>query len=306
MTKKQDQRKQSQNSTCLLREKEYYEMLRCELESRKGENVDITFREVRKNNGVRKKACTVRYDDAQVAPTIYLDTYYDLYLQGEAVSESAENILQYCRRKTPEISFPENFFRDFDTVRGRLGVKLIGTDRNLSFLHDVPHIPVEDMSAVFFYLLEDPAFGNGMIIVRNTDMERWGKTPGRLYEEALENCPRMLPPVFRPLSDVLSILQPAGENELYLLTNEAALYGAAVILYPGILREVADYLEGPCFILPSSVHETILLPDRGESAEGLLEIVKEINHTQVAPEEVLTDSVYHFTPGDRFLRREIL
>ena len=75
MTKKQDQRKQSQNSTCLLREKEYYEMLRCELESRKGENVDITFREVRKNNGVRKKACTVRYDDAQVAPTIYLDTY---------------------------------------------------------------------------------------------------------------------------------------------------------------------------------------------------------------------------------------
>ena len=69
---------------------------------------------------------------------------------------------------------------------------------------------------------------------------------------------------------------------------------------------MADYLEGPYFILPSSVHETILLPDRGESAEGLLEIVKEINHTQVAPEEVLTDSVYHFTPGDRFLRREIL
>ena len=253
----------SRNTAQLHRawKKEYFEMLRKELDRLKGEDVDITYRDVRKNNGVYRKACTVRFHDAQVAPTVYLDPYYDHYLHGEAVSESAENILKYS------------------------------------------HIEFEDMSAVFFYLLEDPSFGNGMIIVRNTDMERWQKAPGELMEQALRNCASMLPPVFRSLADVLDVFRPADEGNLYLLTNESALYGAAVLLYPGILQEIAEYLGGGFFVLPSSVHEVILLPDHGEEAGDLLEIVTEINHTQVAEEEILTDAVYKYEPGDAFIRR---
>lgn len=278
-------------------EKEYFDLLRAELERQKGKNVDITFREVRKNNGIFRNACTVRIDDAQVAPTVYLEPYYDHYLHGETVSESAENILNYCRSKTPGITFPDDFFRDYDTVSGRLGVKLIGTKRNREMLGDIPHIEYEDLSAVIYYLLEDPAFGNGMIIVRNSDMERWKMTPETLYRDALENCGRMLPPVFRPLSEVLDIFQCAGEGNLYLLTNDSALYGAAVILYPGLLEEVSEYIGGKYFILPSSVHEVILLPDSGEEPQELLSIVTEINHTQVAEEDILTDAVYSFAPG---------
>ena len=287
----------------LLREQEYCEALREELKRRGGTAADISFLVVRKNNGVRKNACTIRFNDAQVAPTVYLDPYYDHYLHGEAVGESAENILRFCRSRTPDVTFPENFFRDYDTVRGRLGIKLIGSGRNRMFLRDVPHVEIEDLSAVFFYLLENPAFGNGMIIIRNSDMERWGKTTQDLYRDALENCPVMLPPVFRALSDVLQVLQPSPEGELYLLTNESAMFGAAVILYPGLLQEVADYLRTGFFVLPSSVHEVILLPDKVEEPFGLLQIVTEINHTQVAEEEVLADAVYHFTPGDTSIRK---
>lgn len=287
-----------------VREKEYYEILYGELKKLAGEDVDISMRDVRKNNGVYKKACTVRFNDAQIAPTVYLEPYYDHYLHGEAVSESADNILRYCKCKTPGITFPDNFFREYGTVCGRLGFKLIGKKRNEAFLQDVPHIDFEDMAAVFYYLLENPEFGNGMIIVRNMDMKRWGKTAEELYQDAVENCPRMLPPVFRMLSDVLEVLQPAGEGELYLLTNESALYGAAVILYPGLLQEVADYIGGDYFVLPSSVHEVILLPDNGEEAEDLLHIVTEINHTQVAEEEILIDAVYKYTSGDDFIHRE--
>ena len=80
--------------------KDYFEMLRKELERLKGEDVDITYRDVRKNNGVYRKACTVRFHDAQVAPTIYLDPYYDHYLHGEAVSESAEKELERTENKS--------------------------------------------------------------------------------------------------------------------------------------------------------------------------------------------------------------
>lgn len=288
----------------LVWKSEYFDLLREELERQKGEDVDLSFRTVRKNNGIYRNACTVRCHNAQIAPTVYLDPYYDHYLHGEAVTESAENILNYCRRKTPDITFPEDFFKEFESVRGRLGVKLIGTQKNLELLRDVPHIEIEDMSAVFFYLLESPAFGNGMILVRNTDMERWGKTPQTLYEEAIENCIRMLPPVLKPLSDILEVIQPAGDGDLYLLTNESALYGAAVALYPGILQEASRCLGESFFVLPSSIHEMILLPDNGEDAKELLQIVKEINHTQVAEEEVLTDSVYKFRAGDTRFHKE--
>lgn len=287
-----------------IREKEYYELLSRELEKRAGDNVDISIRDVRKNNGIYRKACTVRYDDAQIAPTVYLDQYYDHYLHGEAVADSADNILRYCRCQTPEVTFPDNFFKDFTTVRDRLGIKLIGKKHNKDYLQEVPYIDFEDLAGVFFYLLEDPAFGNGMIMIRNADIARWGMTAEELYKEALENCPAMLPPVFRSLSDVLDVIQPVDEGELYLLTNEEALYGAAVILYPGLLQELADFIGGDYFVLPSSVHEVILLPDNGEEAEGLLQIVEEINHTQVAKEEVLIDAVFKYTSGDTFIHRE--
>jgi hypothetical protein len=77
-----------------------------------------------------------------------------------------------------------------------------------------------------------------------------------------------------------------------------------VLLYPGILQEIAEYLGGGFFVLPSSVHEVILLPDHGEEAGDLLEIVTEINHTQVAEEEILIDAVYKYTSGDTFIHRE--
>ena len=129
--------KQKAEGLC-VRKSEYYAMLRSELEKHSDENVDITFREVRKNNGVCKNACTIRFNDAQVAPTIYLEPYYDHYLHGEAVSESAENIINYCRKKTPDTTFPDNFFYSYDSVRNRLGIKLIGTEANRGFLKGSP------------------------------------------------------------------------------------------------------------------------------------------------------------------------
>ncbi|MBQ2641876.1 MAG: hypothetical protein IJG15_07765 [Lachnospiraceae bacterium] len=282
----------------LVRETEYYKLLQHELEALGGGNVDISIRDVRKNNGIYRKACTVRFAGAPIAPTIYLEPFYDHYLKGEAVSESAQNILDYCREKTPSVTLPENFFREFDTIGDRLGIKLIGTTRNQALLQDVPHVDFEGLSAVFYYLLKENSLGNGMIMVRNVDLERWHMTVQELYQSALRTCPQMLPPVFRPLSEVLSVLEPTGEGELYLLTNEGALYGASVILYPGILQEAASYIDGDYFVLPSSVHEVILLPDHGEDPRELLQIVREINHTQVSEEEVLIDGVFHYHAGD--------
>ncbi len=90
---------------------------------------------------------------------------------------------------------------------------------------------------------------------------------------------------------------------MYVLTNRQKLYGAACMLYPGVLKEFGRQLGQDFYILPSSVHEVILVPGETGAEHGALQkIVKEINQTQVAEDEVLADSVYYYSRGeDRIL-----
>ena len=83
--------------------------------------------------------------------------------------------------------------------------------------------------------------------------------------------------------------------EQYVLTNTAKINGATAILYPNLLQEIGEATQSNFFILPSSIHEVILMKDNGDmNAEELQRMVMEINRTQVAPEEVLSDEVYSY------------
>lgn len=80
-----------------------------------------------------------------------------------------------------------------------------------------------------------------------------------------------------------------------VLSNERRIHGAVCMLYPGVLKEMADRIGGDFFIIPSSVHEVILLPDADKGLnEGLKQLIREVNSTQVAPEEVLSDTLYRY------------
>lgn len=89
-----------------------------------------------------------------------------------------------------------------------------------------------------------------------------------------------------------------GEMQ-YILTNTERVYGAAVILYPGVLEYVSGQLGGDLFIIPSSIHETLILKDDGIiKAQELEEILREVNREKVAPEDVLSDSLYGYSRSD--------
>ena len=83
---------------------------------------------------------------------------------------------------------------------------------------------------------------------------------------------------------------------MYVLTNQQKLYGAACMLYPGVLKAFSEENGQDFYVLPSSVHEVILIPAEPGTNEALLrEIVTEINRTQVAKDEVLADSIYYYS-----------
>ena len=96
---------------------------------------------------------------------------------------------------------------------------------------------------------------------------------------------------------------PVYEPDLYgntpvpllVLTNESKYCGAACMLYEGLLRNLSDEIRSDLFIIPSSIHEVLLLPDEGEfSEEELSALVCEINAHFINPSEVLSDHVYRF------------
>ena len=80
---------------------------------------------------------------------------------------------------------------------------------------------------------------------------------------------------------------------MYVMTNTRGINGAACLLYKNALARFAQKLKQDLFLLPSSVHEVILVPKSDIlKKEDLSEMVREINKTEVSPKEVHSDTVY--------------
>ena len=120
-----------------------------------------------------------------------------------------------------------------------------------------------------------------------------------LYEAARENTPRLLKARLGAMGDFLREEEDAGFLKgpgLYVLTNREHQNGAASLLYEGMLKRCAKTCGGNFFVMPSSIHEVILMPyQSGVEVGQLKDIVREGNQTQVAPQEILSDSVYFYS-----------
>ena len=155
-------------------------------------------------------------------------------------------------------------------------------------------------------------------------LEMWGISADEVYEQALKNTERNFKPDMRNMKEIFSSeymenLSEEDENgfgesfyedtlnykkeekgkellphEMYVLTNTAKIDGATVILYSNLLQEIGEATQSRFFILPNSIHEVILMKDSGENVKELRRVVMEINRTQVAPEDVLSDEVYSY------------
>ena len=95
--------------------------------------------------------------------------------------------------------------------------------------------------------------------------------------------------------NLLEIGEDEKQDVMYVLTNSLRNYGAACLFYPHVLEMVGEMLKEDYYVLPSSVHEVIIVPEsKALDADEMSEMVVEINETQVEPEEVLSDHAYFY------------
>lgn len=283
--------------------------VRTAVEAELGAGHSVDVREVRKNNGVVLHGLTIGAEGQSTAPTIYLEPFLEGYELGEPFEGIIRTILDTYVAHAPAGQMDVSFFRSFDRVKDRICFRLIGQEKNEELLRDIPHIRYLDLAVCFYYPCQDDGIGSGSILIHNPHMEMWGTNAAELYDLAERNTPRIFPWECKSITEILSGIMDTGNEEdvedmvpMKVLTNTKRLYGDACILYPGVLETLAEREGHSLYILPSSLHEILLLPDAGLCADGLREMVAAVNNTQLAPEDVLSDSVYYYDREKRQVR----
>lgn len=256
-----------------------------------------------KNNGKERKGITVSEKGIHISPTIYLEEYFQQFQEGKPIEKIVEKILQLYEEVKCSHPCEESLLQNYEELKGKFACKLIHRGKNEKLLNDIPYVPWMDLAIVVFVLLEVSPYGTATVLVRKEHLEIWGLTEAQLFDEAKKNTPILLPYQFCPMRKLLREICPyavdEGEEEeesLYVLSNKLRSFGVASMLYDGILEKVGQKLGENYYILPSSIHEVIVVPEsKSPVKQDLEEMVREINETQVEEEEVLSDRVYYFS-----------
>ncbi len=202
------------------------------------------------------------------------------------------------------------YFLNYEKVKQRIVYKLINTEKNKELLNDIPHIEFLDLSIVFQYLVTQEDLGMAAILIHNVHQKLWEVSIEDLYQAAKENTHTLLEYEIKSMSEVLCeireeegleesdddyMMEISGSVPMYVLSNKQRVEGAACMLYSDLLHHFSDKIGKSFFIIPSSIHELLLLPaDHDVEDLEVKRMIKEINDTQVSAEEILSYSLYFY------------
>lgn len=292
-----------------------------------GEEYSVTISEVMKNNGNVRHALNIRKEDETISPNIYIDDLYDEYASGVTFSEIVDKIIKVKSDLKCDFEINFDFLDDYEMVKDKLSIRLIGKENNDKMLLDVPHTDFYDMTTVYYINLSHDAIGRGAILINNSFMKRWNISTERLNNDAKENMMKKNPPQRLDIVDMLidmfvkhnddgsryvqddinefvEQMETTRDNNrhMYVLTNMDKMYGASVIVYPGLLEELADSFDSDYYLLPSSIHEVILIPSEEEdNGYELSEMVKIVNEEHVDAEDILSNHAYKYHRSNHWL-----
>lgn len=271
----------------------------------------ISVVDIYKNNGVILKGFRITKEDSHISPTIYLEQYFNRYNQGEEIDTLAEDMVhcyQYAEKKSP---MNVEQYTDFEKIKDRIVYKLINQEKNQELLKDTPYIAFLDLAVVFYYICENYIHSQATILIRDNHLLTWGKSKDEIFKIAVLNTPKILKVTIRGMQTVIHEmlskeqfeleighgLEIAKEkDEMYVLTNQNGIFGAACILYSKVLESFSKKINCDFYILPSSVHEVILVPKNKEmGTDKLKQMVREVNETEVLEEEILSNNVYYYS-----------
>ena len=271
-----------------------------------GDEMVVEIQEVTKVN-LSLDGLTIRKRNESIAPTIYLNQYFNQFNDGRTMDDIVKDIIRVYENNQPENImdvFKTEDFYDFDKMKEKIVLKVINTERNLDLLEQVPNLEMEGLGlSVVFYVSLMTGEQSAGILIKNEHLKLWEKTVSDLTSLAEINTNRMHAFTIKSMNEVLSgmfgfeeDLIPDDVPALYVLTDKHNTFGASQLYLKDKIREFAEKNNCDVYILPSSVHELLLLRADFPNVEPeyLKEMVCEVNATEVSDEDFLCDGAYKF------------
>ena len=271
-----------------------------------GPSYRIALQDIIKNNDIHLDGLTILSEQSNISPTIYLNYYYEQYLAGKSLSEIFEDILLTYHNNVPKGNIDISFFTDYQKVKDHIIFKLVNYERNKELLSKVPHIRYLDLAIVFNCLVNTTSEGFATILIYHHHLSFWNISIEELHTLAMQNTPRLLSYHLQNMTEILTRIISDENADLleedfdlfpmYVLSNTSKLNGSGCILYEDLLSEISYRLDSDLYILPSSIHEVLLIPTKhATSYAELSSMVCEVNATQLSKEEILSDHVYYYS-----------
>lgn len=288
--------------------KEFLTAFRKELEAQLGGHVHTETVRVCKNNIGRKEGLAVMGEDSTAVPVIYPEEFYKLHQEGDDVGSVAEKAAYILRQEQEKGDVLDGFRKnilDWESAKERLMPVLIHAEWNREALEEAASVPFLDLAVCFQLQAARPGGGLFSCRISKRQMASWGISEDELMRQGMQNLERaghritgweeLMKEFFGAEYSGEGEEEPMEEGDFAVLTTPERTYGASGILRKGLLADYADKVGKNLFLIPSSVHEFIILPDNGNAdLEELRNMIKTVNARQVAREEQLSDHAYYY------------
>ncbi len=258
------------------------------------DRIDIC--ESEKNNGVIMPGIRVRYKSTPIMPCIYPPSFFSLPpdLAAKRAADEIEKRLEAAKALYESGELTTNW-------RNRVFISLVHYEMNKKMLKSCIYRKFFDLAAVvrwYIPLAED----GGVMLCPKGITESLGVTEEEFFQEAKRNTRRLFTPESENLAKYLARYNPVQVEEeeedeipIYILTHSGRTFGAVMMIYPDVLKELAEEMHGSYFLIPSSVHEVLALPaDEKANKDALREIVSSVNETSLDKTEILSYTVYYY------------
>lgn len=227
-------------------------------------------------------------ENIKMSPTLYFNNMYDYYNGTDAaIEELALNAFETMLEGVNQTEITEEL-PDKEKFMENIFFQVINTEKNKTYLLEVPHREYLDLSIIYRYAGNISDNGMATATINYILMDEFKLTEEELYEAAYKNTRRILEP------KVIS----AGIPMMNMISNDMNIFGANGILYKDIVAKEAKKLNTDVYLIPSSIHEFLIQPVSNTlKPKDLKEIIKNANENVIGPEDYLSDSLYIYKLG---------
>ena len=222
-------------------------------------NATVKLQEVVKNNDNTLSGVCIQKEDSNIAPNIYLESFFEKYENGAELAQILDNIADIRVKNEPELSFDVSNLTDIFKVRDKIIPVLISEEMNKEYLADKPYTTVSDMAVVYKINLGGDSDGRMSAPVTNQLLDSYGISKEELKDIAFANLSeqemdfmtmremlaKMMGIDLQDLNDPrIAMLPPDAGIPMYILSNQEKINGASAMLSDKVMDNIAEKLGG--------------------------------------------------------------